>query len=134
MAAYVRGMPCATEAPCCYVPRLNPSAIPPTGASTTAYTIRTSTAVNKCVDVPNAQVTTNGVGLWQWDCNGTPAQSFYLVPSGAWVSFTPHAHSAWSLPPGLHAVLCQTPDARAQPPRFLSDAARQALTCQVLTW
>ena len=33
----------------------------------------------KCLDVPSSSID-NGVVLWQWDCNGTGAQSFRLVP------------------------------------------------------
>lgn len=33
----------------------------------------------KCLDVPSSS-SDNGVMLWQWDCNGTGAQSFRMIP------------------------------------------------------
>ncbi len=40
-----------------------------------------NTHANKCVDV-NAQGTTNGTKIQLWDCNQSPAQSFYLEDAG----------------------------------------------------
>jgi hypothetical protein len=39
---------------------------------------KTGTAPNKCLDIPYSNQA-SGTALWQWDCNGTPAQEFSLV-------------------------------------------------------